>query len=75
MLTSPDFHRTYFGALGLPIEGDQFYPVVRRGPDEREDFQQPLQLLAQSLAFEDPVSGQVRTFESGLRLDWVGGAG
>ena len=67
--------RVHMNALGLPIEGDQFYPVVRRGPDEREDFQQPLQLLAQSLAFEDPVSGQVRTFESGLRLDWVGGAG
>jgi tRNA pseudouridine32 synthase / 23S rRNA pseudouridine746 synthase len=67
--------RVHMNALGLPIEGDQFYPVVRRGPDEREDFRSPLQLLAQSLAFKDPVSGQARAFESGLRLNWVGGAG
>ena len=67
--------RVHMNALGLPIEGDQFYPLVRRGPDEREDFQSPLQLLAQSLAFKDPVSGQARAFESGLRLNWVGGAG
>jgi predicted tellurium resistance membrane protein TerC len=31
----------------------------------------PLQLLAQSLAFKDPVSGQERGFASGLRLNWV----
>ena len=67
--------RVHMNALGLPIEGDQFYPVVRRGPEEREDFQSPLQLLAQSLAFKDPVSGQERAFASGLRLNWVGGAG
>ena len=67
--------RVHMNALGLPIEGDQFYPVVRRGPDEREDFQSPLQLLAQSLAFKDPVSGQERAFASALRLNWVGGAG
>ena len=67
--------RVHMNALGLPIEGDQFYPVVRRGPEEREDFQWPLQLLAQSLAFKDPVSGQARGFESGLRLNWMGEAG
>jgi tRNA pseudouridine32 synthase/23S rRNA pseudouridine746 synthase len=67
--------RVHMNALGLPIEGDQFYPVVRRGPEEREDFQSPPQLLAQSLAFKDPVSGQERAFASGLRLNWVGGAG
>ena len=66
--------RVHMNALGLPIEGDQFYPVVRRGPDEREDFQSPLQLLAQSLAFKDPVNGKARAFESGLRLNWVGAA-
>lgn len=55
-------------ALGMPIEGDQFYPEVLRGPDEAEDFSQPLQLLAQSVRFLDPHTGQVRAFESGLRL-------
>jgi tRNA pseudouridine32 synthase/23S rRNA pseudouridine746 synthase len=54
--------------LGLPIEGDQFYPVVRRGPDEAEDFAEPLQLLARSIAFTDPVTGQTRRFESARQL-------
>ena len=64
--------RVHMNALGLPIEGDQFYPKVLRGPEEHEDFASPLQLLAQSLAFKDPVSGQARAFETALRLNWVG---
>ena len=60
--------RVHMMALGMPIEGDQFYPEVLRGPDEAEDFSQPLQLLAQSVRFLDPHTGQVRAFESGLRL-------
>ena len=60
--------RVHMNGLGLPIEGDQFYPVVRRGPDEAEDFTQPLQLLAREIAFTDPVTGQTRHFESALRL-------
>ena len=64
--------RVHMNALGLPIEGDQFYPKVLRGPEEHEDFASPLQLLAQSLAFKDPVSGQARAFETALRLNWMG---
>ena len=60
--------RVHMHGLGLPIEGDQFYPVVRRGPDEAEDFAQPLQLLAREIAFTDPVTGQPRHFQSGRRL-------
>lgn len=62
--------RVHMQALGLPLEGDQFYPTVRRGPNDAEDFAQPLQLLAQQLAFTDPVSGQDRQFCSSLRLNW-----
>lgn len=62
--------RVSMNALGLPIVGDQFYPTVRRGPREAEDFSQPLQLLARSLAFTDPVTGQTRAFESRRTLDW-----
>ena len=62
--------RVSMNALGLPIVGDQFYPTVRRGPREAEDFSQPLQLLARSLAFTDPVTGQARAFESRRTLDW-----
>ena len=60
--------RVHMHGLGLPIEGDQFYPVVRRGPDEAEDFAQPLQLLARGIAFTDPVTGQDRHFESARQL-------
>jgi tRNA pseudouridine32 synthase/23S rRNA pseudouridine746 synthase len=30
-------------------------------------------LLARSIAFEDPLSGRPRRFESGFRLDWPSG--
>jgi tRNA pseudouridine32 synthase/23S rRNA pseudouridine746 synthase len=62
--------RVHLQALGASIAGDQFYPVVRRGPDEAEDFQDPLRLLARAIAFTDPVTGQARRFESGQRLQW-----
>jgi tRNA pseudouridine32 synthase/23S rRNA pseudouridine746 synthase len=60
--------RVHMNALGLPIEGDLFYPSVVRGPDAPEDFSQPLQLLAQSVRFTDPITGQIREWASGLRL-------
>lgn len=60
--------RVHMMALGLPLEGDLFYPQVLRGPHEPEDFSQPLQLLAQGIAFTDPVTGQDTVFESQLRL-------
>ena len=60
--------RVHMHGLGLAIEGDQFYPVVRRGPDEAEDFARPLQLLARGIAFTDPVTGQARHFESARQL-------
>ncbi|MDP2092983.1 MAG: pseudouridine synthase [Hydrogenophaga sp.] len=62
--------RVHMNALGLPLVGDQFYPCVLRGPDEAEDFANPLRLLAQAIAFTDPVTGEARRFESGLQLDW-----
>ena len=60
--------RVHMMALGLPLEGDQFYPNVLRGPDAEEDFSNPLQLLAKSVAFTDPVTGEAREFHSALRL-------
>jgi tRNA pseudouridine32 synthase/23S rRNA pseudouridine746 synthase len=62
--------RVHMNALGLPIVGDQFYPHVQRGPHEAEDFSNPLRLLAQAIAFDDPVTGQPRCFESQRALDW-----
>ena len=60
--------RVHMMALGLPLEGDQFYPTVLRGPDAEEDFSHPLQLLAKSVAFTDPVTGEARAFHSAMRL-------
>jgi tRNA pseudouridine32 synthase/23S rRNA pseudouridine746 synthase len=60
--------RVHMQGLGLPIEGDQFYPVVRRGPQDPEDFAHPLQLLARGIAFTDPVTGQQRCWTSGRHL-------
>jgi tRNA pseudouridine32 synthase/23S rRNA pseudouridine746 synthase len=60
--------RVHMNALGIPIEGDQFYPSVLRGPDAPEDFSQPLQLLAQLVRFTDPITGQIREWRSAVRL-------
>ena len=48
--------------------GDQFYPEVLRGPQEPDDFNQALQLLARQIAFTDPVNGEQRRWVSQRRL-------
>jgi tRNA pseudouridine32 synthase/23S rRNA pseudouridine746 synthase len=62
--------RVHMNALGLPIVGDQLYPTVLHGPDEPEDFQAPLHLLAKAIAFTDPLTGAARCFNSKIILDW-----
>lgn len=62
--------RVHMLGLGLPLLGDQFYPTVRRAPGEPEDHAEPLRLLALSVAFTDPVTGQPRRFDSQLSLAW-----
>jgi tRNA pseudouridine32 synthase/23S rRNA pseudouridine746 synthase len=56
--------RVHMNSLGLPLMGDQFYPVIRRAANEPDDFSSPLQLLAKSIAFKDPLTGVARRFES-----------
>ena len=58
--------RAHMAALGVPILNDLIYPV-HRAADE-ENFDKPLQLLAQHIAFVDPMSGQERSFESKLKI-------
>jgi hypothetical protein len=55
-------------ALGAPIVNDPFYPEISEGPDAPDDYNRPLKLLAQGLAFIDPLSGEQRRFESRLSL-------
>ena len=58
--------RAHMAALGIPILNDLIYPV-HRAADE-ENFDRPLQLLAQHIAFVDPITGQERSFETKLQL-------
>jgi tRNA pseudouridine32 synthase/23S rRNA pseudouridine746 synthase len=58
--------RLHLAALGIPIVNDKLYPVITRVDDD--DFSSPLKLLAKSLAFQDPISGQQHYFESGIKL-------
>jgi tRNA pseudouridine32 synthase / 23S rRNA pseudouridine746 synthase len=58
--------RLHMAGLGVPIVNDDFYPVLRERP--LDDFSAPLQLLARTLSFVDPVSGVERSFTSELEL-------
>ena len=58
--------RVHLAALGLGILGDPFYPVLQdAAPD---DHARPLQLLARSIGFTDPLTGRDREFTSELEL-------
>jgi len=63
--------RVHMAALGAPILHDPWYPAVRT--DAAGELP-PLQLLARALAFDDPVDGRRRRFESTLDLQPLAGA-
>ncbi|WP_338675604.1 pseudouridine synthase [Streptomyces sp. SCSIO 30461] len=60
--------RVHMNRLGLPILNDPLYPEVRdvqdAEPEGGADYSRPLQLLARSLEFIDPVTGRACGFES-----------
>ena len=58
--------RVHMASIGCPIVGDLFYPEVR----QQTDSDSPLQLLAHRLAFDDPLSGEPRSFTSTRKLIW-----
>ena len=60
--------RVHMAALGAGICNDPFYPEVLN--DALDDYANPLKLLAQSLRFADPLTGQERYFESRIHLEW-----
>ncbi|CCG18174.1 pseudouridine synthase [Taylorella equigenitalis] len=60
--------RVHMSGLGLPIVYDNFYPVLLAQRD-KNDFSNPLQLLARSIEFKDPISGEHRYFESHQKLE------
>ena len=58
--------RVHMAALGAPIANDPLYPALR----DRSD--QPLQLIAKTVAFVDPLDGRPRRFESAFALAPIG---
>ena len=63
--------RVHMNALGLPIQGDQIYPLLADYvvPSQR-NYDSPLQLCAKKLSFKDPMTGKEHTFESKMPLNW-----
>ena len=59
--------RVQMASLGVAIDGDPLYPNVVDVADD--DFSAPLQLLAQRVEFDDPLTGARRRFVSARRLD------
>ncbi len=61
--------RVHMASIGFPIVGDRLYPDIHR--IEAEDSPTaPLQLLAFRLGFSDPLSGELRNFQSETQLVW-----
>ncbi len=58
--------RVHMNALGLPIVGDGIYPVLT--PEGQIDYAHPLQLLAKSIEWLDPITHEARRFESQRHL-------
>jgi tRNA pseudouridine32 synthase/23S rRNA pseudouridine746 synthase len=54
--------RVHLMSLGIPILNDPFYPELL--PCKGEDYSSPLQLLARSISFTDPQTGEEKYFES-----------
>jgi tRNA pseudouridine32 synthase/23S rRNA pseudouridine746 synthase len=54
--------RVHMASLGLPITGDPLYPNIIDVASD--DFSTPLQLLAQRIEFDDPLTGRRREFSS-----------
>ncbi len=60
--------RAHCAALGIPILHDLIYPkLFAEGSD---DYARPLQLLARSIAFRDPITGESRSFSSSRTLSF-----
>ncbi len=59
--------RVHMMSIGLPILNDPFYPKLL--PCKGEDYSSPLQLLAKSIRFKDPLDNQIHSFTSERQLE------
>jgi tRNA pseudouridine32 synthase/23S rRNA pseudouridine746 synthase len=64
--------RLHMSGLGFGILNDRYYPDLQ--PQRADDFQNPLQLLAKTVRFQDPVTGRPMEFHSERRLEGGGPA-
>jgi tRNA pseudouridine32 synthase/23S rRNA pseudouridine746 synthase len=64
--------RLHMASLGLPIMGDSLYPDVVEVPPD--NFTSPLQLIARSLRFMDPLDRTAREYTSHFKLRWPAAA-
>jgi tRNA pseudouridine32 synthase/23S rRNA pseudouridine746 synthase len=60
--------RLHVTLIGAQILYDRYYPILT--PKRPDDFARPLQLLARSVAFVDPITQQPFTFCSTRQLAW-----
>jgi tRNA pseudouridine32 synthase/23S rRNA pseudouridine746 synthase len=60
--------RVHMSGLGFGILNDRYYPELQA--EGEDNFDSPLQLLAQSLRFRDPITGSAREFVSERSLQW-----
>ena len=58
--------RVHMMSLNMPLMNDALYPTPLAAGDE--DYDKPLKLLAKRIEFTDPVSGEIRVFESSFAL-------
>lgn len=59
--------RLHMQHIGFPILNDRFYPSLQ--PKQPDNYQSPLQLLAKSLSFIDPITQKEETYESPAGLE------
>ena len=60
--------RLHMSGLGFGILNDRYYPELQA--ETEDNFDTPLQLVAQMLRFRDPLSGRNREFTSERELLW-----
>ncbi len=60
--------RIHMSGLGFGILNDRYYPELQA--ESEDNFDTPLQLVAQMLRFKDPLTGRSREFASERALLW-----
>jgi tRNA pseudouridine32 synthase/23S rRNA pseudouridine746 synthase len=63
--------RIHMGGLGFRILNDKYYPDLQ--PEQPDDFENPLRLIAKTVRFRDPLNGKHMEFCSERELPWRSG--